>query len=84
VLIDASGRLNLNDNKLIIEAAIQGLGIAFVPALCADDALTDGRLIELLNDWSTPFPGLCLYYASNRHIPSALKAFIDIVRACDR
>lgn len=84
VLIDATGPLILNDNKLIIEAAIQGLGIGFVPAPCAEDALADGRLIELLREWSIPFPGLCLYYAGNRHIPSALRAFIDTVRACDQ
>lgn len=83
VLVDVAGRLSLNDNKLIIESAIQGLGIAFVPAPPANDALADGRLIELLADWSTPFPGLCLYYAGNRHIPLPLRAFIDTVRACD-
>jgi len=39
-----------------------------------------GRLIRVLEDWTPPYPGLCVYYPGHRHVPACLRAFIDIVR----
>jgi DNA-binding transcriptional LysR family regulator len=80
VLVDVPGALTLDNNALMVEAAIGGLGIAFVGEPYAADALGDGQLVTLLADWSPPFPGICLYYARNRQTPPALRALIDIVR----
>ncbi|MBS0360406.1 MAG: LysR family transcriptional regulator, partial [Proteobacteria bacterium] len=43
--------------------------------------LAAGRLVEVLEDWSEPFPGPLLYYPSRRHPPSALSAFVAFVQA---
>ena len=43
--------------------------------------LAAGRLVEVLSDWSEPFPGPRLYYPSRRHPPSALGAFVAFVQA---
>ncbi|SOB80873.1 transcriptional regulator, LysR family [Sphingomonas guangdongensis] len=80
VLVDVPGALTLDNSALMVEAAVGGLGIAFVGEPYAADALGDGRLVTLLADWSPPFPGICLYYARNRQTPPALRALIDIVR----
>lgn len=80
IAVDVPGAFSLHNSGLMVEAAIQGLGIAYVPEAYAREALVDGRLQLLLPGWSPPFPGLCLYYASHRHVPPALKAFIAVLR----
>lgn len=82
--VEVDGALGLDHNGLMVEAAQEGLGIAFVPESYARTALAEGRLEILLGDWSPPFPGLCLYYAGRRHVPAPLKAFIAAVRAAQR
>jgi DNA-binding transcriptional LysR family regulator len=80
VAIDAPGALLLDNSDLMVDAAIQGLGIAFVPEPFARAALDDGRLVLLLEDWSPADTGLCLYYASWRQVPPPLRAFIAVLR----
>jgi DNA-binding transcriptional LysR family regulator len=46
----------------------------------ASGYLADARLIQVLADWCPYYPGLHLYYPSRRHVPAALKAFIDFAR----
>ncbi|WP_255631271.1 LysR substrate-binding domain-containing protein [Caballeronia sp. dw_19] len=80
VAIDVPGALTLDNNQLIVEAAIDGLGIAYVPEPYARAALNDGRLVAVLEDWCPPIPGLFLYFPRTRHMPTSLRAFIDMVR----
>lgn len=82
--IDVSGALTLDDNDLMVQAAIDGLGIAYVPEGFAGSALDQGTLVTVLSDWCPPYPGLALYYPRNRHMPSALRAFIDILKDGER
>lgn len=78
--INVNGPLTLNDQTLMVEAAIDGIGIAFVPDFLVADALRTGRLERLLDNWCPPFAGLCLYYPGHRHVSSALRALIDTIR----
>jgi len=78
--VDVPGAMSLDDQELMVAAAIDGLGIAFVAESIAREALDDGRLVTLLEDWSPPGPGLCLYYASYRQVPPPLRAFIAVLR----
>lgn len=80
VIVDVPGALTLDNNALMVEAAIAGLGIAYVPEPYARAALDDGRLLTVLEDWCPPIPGLCLYFPRNRHMPPSLRAFIDMLR----
>lgn len=82
--IDVPGDVTLDNNTLMVEAAIGGLGVAFVPEAYARPALDEDRLMTVLDDWSPPGPGLCLYYSRNRHLPATLRAFIEVVRSTDR
>ncbi|WP_315763214.1 LysR family transcriptional regulator [Sphingomonas sp. Y38-1Y] len=83
IALEVPGTLILDNSALMVEAAEQGLGIAFVPEAYAREPLDAGRLVLLLEDWSPPFPGGCLYYASHRHVPATLRAFIDAIREGD-
>ncbi len=78
--IDVPGTLILNQEGLMIEAALAGLGIAFVFESSVRDALKARRLVSVLDDWCPDFPGAFLYYPSSRNVPSALRAFIDMIK----
>ncbi len=81
--LDVPGPLTLDEPDLIVDAAVRGLGIAYAAEPIARPHLVSGRLIALLEEWCPPFPGLALYYPGNRHVPAALRAFIDALKAAD-
>ncbi|XBS68254.1 LysR family transcriptional regulator [Acerihabitans sp. KWT182] len=83
VVIDVPGVLTLDHNILMIEAAADGLGIAYVPEPAARPWLNDGRLLTVLDDWCPAIPGLYLYYPGHRHVPAGLRAFIDMLKEQD-
>jgi DNA-binding transcriptional LysR family regulator len=80
IVLDVNGPLILGDDRLVIEAAIGGAGLAFLLQYMASEAIADGRLRRVLEDWCAPFPGVYLYYPSRRQMRPALRAFIDFFR----
>ena len=80
VSIDPPGRITLDNIGAMVEAAADGLGIAFVPERAARPYLGDGRLVAVLTDWCPTIPGLFLYYPGHRQVPSGLRAFINTLR----
>lgn len=84
MVVDVPGALTLDDNDLMVEAAKDGLGIAYVPEPIARQALDSGKLVIVVADWSPPLPGLMLYYPANRHTPAPLRAFIELLKDTNR
>ncbi|MBY3095720.1 LysR family transcriptional regulator [Rhizobium laguerreae] len=84
VAVDVPGNLTLDDNDLLVQAAADGRGIAYVPEHFAQPFLESGQLVTVLDDWCPPTPGLALYYPRSRHVPSPLRAFIDLLREVDK
>ncbi|WP_338665293.1 LysR family transcriptional regulator [Pararoseomonas sp. SCSIO 73927] len=84
IAVDAPGALTLDDNDLMVQAAADGLGIAYVPEPFAREVLRAGGLVTVLDEWCPPGPGLMLYYPGRRHVPAALKAFIGVLREANR
>jgi DNA-binding transcriptional LysR family regulator len=80
VSVDINGRLTLDSDRLVLRAALAGAGLAYVSESSAREALAEGRLVQVLNDWTPPYPGLCLYYPSHRHVAAAMRAFTDMIR----
>lgn len=78
--VDVPGRLTLNSIALMVEAALEGRGIAYVPEPAVAPYLRSGRLEVVLDEWCPPGPGLVLYYPGHRQVPSALQAFIQVLR----
>jgi DNA-binding transcriptional LysR family regulator len=64
----------------MIEAALNGAGLAWLSQWSIADHLKTGRLIRVLDDWTPSYPGLCLYYPGHRHVPAGLRAFITVIR----
>lgn len=80
VKISPTGRVIANSIDLEISAAIQGLGlIASFEGFLAP-AIASGALELVLEEWLQPFSGPFLYYASRRHMPAPLRAFVDFIR----
>jgi len=79
--IDVAGPLTLNDQDLMVDAALDGAGLAYVFEAQVQDLLAQGKLTRVLADWCPAYPGFFLYYPSRRQLPAALRAFVDFVRA---
>ncbi|MGF6770471.1 DNA-binding transcriptional LysR family regulator [Paraburkholderia sp. GAS199] len=78
--IDVDGPMTLGNLNLMVEAALAGIGIAWVPDHLVSAHLASGQLVRVLAEWSPSFAGLCLYYPANRHPPTALRLFAQAVR----
>ncbi|MEB2517269.1 LysR family transcriptional regulator [Pseudomonas sp. YuFO20] len=78
--IEVDGPLTLGDVSLMVGPALQGVGTAYVFEDMVKTQIADGSLVQVLGDWCPYYPGLHLYYPSRRHVPAALKAFIEFAR----
>ncbi|WP_338381140.1 LysR family transcriptional regulator [Marinobacter nanhaiticus] len=81
--LDVPGMLTLDDSLLMVDAATEGLGIAFVAEPFAQSAVADGCLVRILEDWCPRESQLALYYPGHRHIPAALQVFIEVLRSAE-
>jgi DNA-binding transcriptional LysR family regulator len=79
--IEVQGPLTLGDQDIIADAVLQGDGLGYLFEDQVRTALDDGRLVRVLEDWCPFYPGFFLYYPSRRQLPTALRAFIDFVKA---
>ena len=80
VSFDGVGQLILDEPLLTLEAARVGFGVAYLSEWNVSKDLASGRLVRVLDDWTRPYPGLCLYYSGRRHVPPALRAMVDMLR----
>lgn len=78
--IAVTGPFTTNVQDLMILAAQDDVGAAFVLEGLVAEPVAAGRLIRVLDDWCASFSGLHLYYPGRRQVPSTLRAFIDFVR----
>ncbi|WP_416424584.1 LysR family transcriptional regulator [Pseudomonas sp. App30] len=79
-VIDVDGPMTLGNTNLMVDAALAGIGVAWIPHYHVEAHVQAGRLLHLLPEWSPTLPGLCFYYPANRHPPIALRLFMDAVR----
>ena len=78
--VAVSGPLIVDDLNLVIRAAIDGVGLAYMSEQNAAPHLASGALVCVLEDWCQPFPGFFLYYPSRRQQLAALSAVINVLR----
>ncbi|KFE71936.1 LysR family transcriptional regulator [Hyalangium minutum] len=81
VVIEVDGPLTLSEQGLMVDAALAGVGLAYVFEAQVSTLLAQGHLVRALEDWCPSYPGFFLYYPSRRQIPTALRAFVDFVKA---
>ncbi|CAI8936889.1 LysR family transcriptional regulator [Pseudomonas brassicacearum] len=78
--VRVEGQLVFNTIAMRLEAALQGLGLAFMPEDLVQDAVAQGRLIRVLEDWCEPFSGYHLYYPSRRQSSPAFTLLREALR----
>lgn len=83
IVLDVRGNLILDSTDLILLASLQGAGLAYVDEKGAAPHIAAGRLVQVLDEWTPPFPGLSLYFAGRRHLPPKLRALVDLIRECN-
>lgn len=74
------GQLTFNSAVPILDAALDGLGLGFVPHDLAQPHIADGRLIEVLADWCPMLQGYHLYYPSRRQASPAFALLVEALR----
>lgn len=83
VQIDVQGRLMFDEMRSVLDAAVQGQGIAFILEAFAGQALASGQLRHILKQHGALDDAFHLYYPHRQHMPGKLRAFVDFMRAAN-
>ena len=78
--VRVEGQLTFNTTAQILNAALAGLGLAYVPEGWAEPYIAKGLLKRVLQDWCPPYSGYHLYYPSRSQPSAAFAPFIDALR----
>lgn len=80
IKVRVEGQLIFNSVTQVLEAALAGFGIAYLPEDMAQPHLARRKLLRVLEDWCPPFPGYYLYYPSRRQSSPAFALLVDALR----
>jgi DNA-binding transcriptional LysR family regulator len=78
--VRVEGQLVFNGTFQMLDAALDGFGLAYVPEDLAQPHLAKGRLKRVLEDWCQPYSGYHLYYPSRRQTSAAFALLVDALR----
>jgi DNA-binding transcriptional LysR family regulator len=78
--VRVDGQLTFNTIRPMIEAALAGYGIAFVPEDSVGEFVISGELVQVLAEWCPPISGFHLYYPSRRQNSSAFQIVVNLLR----
>jgi DNA-binding transcriptional LysR family regulator len=81
--VRVDGQLTFNNSYAMIDAAVSGYGIAYVPENIVERHVASGLLVQVLDDWSPFFDGYFLYYPSRRQNLPAFKIIVEALRHRD-
>lgn len=78
--VRVEGRVVFNGIYQIVNAALSGCGLAYVPEDLARPHLESGRLLPVMKSWWRTFPGYHLYYSNQRETSRAMRVLIEALR----
>ncbi|MCT8156052.1 LysR family transcriptional regulator [Klebsiella aerogenes] len=78
--VRVNGQLTFNTSDHVVDAALAGLGIAFLPEEEFGSHIREGRLVRVLESWCHPFPGYYLYCPSRKQPSPAFSLVVDALR----
>lgn len=79
--LDVPGSLGANETDILLQATLDGLGLAYCLELRVAEELRSGRLETVLPEWSSMGPPFCMYYPSRRQAQPGLRQLIESIRA---
>ncbi|WP_313003004.1 LysR family transcriptional regulator [Pseudomonas sp.] len=74
------GQVTLSGVYPLLDAALDGFGLSYIPENVAAPFLADGRLVQVLADWCPTFSGYHLYYPSRRQAAPAFALLLEALR----
>jgi len=80
IRVRVEGPLIFNASAPMLDAALAGFGLAYLPEDTVQPHIDAGRLIRVLADWCPPYPGYHLYYPSRRQPTAAFSVLVDALR----
>lgn len=80
VRVRVEGQVTVNGGDECVNAALAGLGVAFMLEDRVLDDIRAGRLVRVLEDWTPSFPGYHLYYTTRRQASPAFQLIVDTLR----
>ncbi len=80
IRVRVEGQLVFNGTAPMLDAALAGFGLAYVPEDTVQTHIADGRLIRVLADWCPYYPGYHLYYPSRRQPTPAFALLVNALR----
>lgn len=80
IQVRVDGQLTFNGTYQMLNAAIDGVGLAFVPEDLAQPHVEAGRLSYVLEDWFQTFPGMHIFYPARREFSKALAVVVEALR----
>jgi DNA-binding transcriptional LysR family regulator len=78
--VEVAGPITLDDQELMIDAALQGCGLAYVWEGRVRGHIAAGTLVQCLDDWCAVDENLFLYYPSRRYVSAGLRALIELLK----
>jgi DNA-binding transcriptional LysR family regulator len=78
--VRVEGQLTFNGTGQLLNAALAGCGLAYVPEGLVEAHLAKGRLRRVLADWCPPYSGYHLFYPSRRQSSAAFALVVDALR----
>ena len=81
---ETHGGFVCNDSMAMVDAALDGLGLAYTFDIAVQEHLDAGRLVRVLQDHCPRHPGFHIYFAGHRQIPPKLKRFVEFAQAMFR
>jgi DNA-binding transcriptional LysR family regulator len=81
--VSVAGQVTFNNTYQMLQAALDGFGLAYVPEALVRPLVAEGRLEEVLADWQAFNPGFHLYYPSRRQHSAAFALVVEALRHRD-
>jgi DNA-binding transcriptional LysR family regulator len=78
--VRVEGQMTCNGAIQMLNAALAGLGLAYIPEEMAEPHLAKGRLKRVLKDWCQPYSGYHLFYPNRRQSSAAFSLVVDALR----